>query len=129
VKYLVDSLQTYETGHGDALRPVQTEADRSFCGDHVLTNMVTAAEVREFATSTDCKLSLLMDTFERITVATHDNGVTRMPSPNYSSIHPDTVTVKASIDNFPKTSSASPSPANDAPAKPLPTPNLRVTNL
>ncbi|KAJ7898823.1 hypothetical protein B0H14DRAFT_3554223 [Mycena olivaceomarginata] len=36
MKYLVDSLQSYETGHGDALCPVPHEADKSFMGEHLL---------------------------------------------------------------------------------------------
>ena len=47
IKYLVDSLQAYETGHGDALHPVQKGADQSFMGDHIATAHVTAGEVRE----------------------------------------------------------------------------------
>ncbi|KAJ7933625.1 hypothetical protein B0H13DRAFT_1480033, partial [Mycena leptocephala] len=30
MKYLLDSLQSYENGHGDALCPVPQEADKSF---------------------------------------------------------------------------------------------------
>ncbi|KAK0489204.1 hypothetical protein IW261DRAFT_1557697 [Armillaria novae-zelandiae] len=49
MKYLVDSLQSYESGHSDALHPLPKEAERSFMGDHVLEKPVTTAEFRVFA--------------------------------------------------------------------------------
>lgn len=51
IKYLINSLQRYENGHGNALQPVPTEIDKSFNGDHMLTNIVTGAEIREMAAS------------------------------------------------------------------------------
>ncbi|KAF8233405.1 hypothetical protein L208DRAFT_1048733, partial [Tricholoma matsutake] len=33
MRYLIDSLQRYETDQSDALCPMQTEADQSFMGD------------------------------------------------------------------------------------------------
>jgi hypothetical protein len=46
MKYLVDSLQSYETGHGDALCPVPHEADKSFMGEHLLVKPVATEEFR-----------------------------------------------------------------------------------
>ncbi|KAJ7753850.1 hypothetical protein B0H16DRAFT_1544129 [Mycena metata] len=46
MKYLLDSLQSYETGHGDALCPVPLEADKSFMGDHLLVRPVATEEFR-----------------------------------------------------------------------------------
>jgi hypothetical protein len=51
MKYLIDSLQSYETGHGDALSPVPSEADQSFMGDHILVKPVTTEEFRMFTTT------------------------------------------------------------------------------
>lgn len=51
MKYLIDSLQSYETGHGDALSPIQSEASQSFMGDHVLVKPVTTEEFRTFTTT------------------------------------------------------------------------------
>lgn len=51
MKYLIDSLQSYETGHGDALSPVHKEADKSFMGDHTLLQPVTKEEFRVFSSS------------------------------------------------------------------------------
>ncbi|KAK0478832.1 hypothetical protein IW261DRAFT_1337060, partial [Armillaria novae-zelandiae] len=49
MKYLVDSLQSYESGHSDVLHPLPKEAERSFMGDHVLEKPVTTAEFCVFA--------------------------------------------------------------------------------
>ncbi|KAJ7873996.1 hypothetical protein B0H14DRAFT_3556286 [Mycena olivaceomarginata] len=46
IKHLVDSLQSYETGHDDALCPVPHEADKSFLGEHLLVKPVAAEEFR-----------------------------------------------------------------------------------
>jgi hypothetical protein len=51
IKYLVDSLQSYETDYGDALCPMPTEADKSFMGDHILVQPVTTNEFRMFSTA------------------------------------------------------------------------------
>lgn len=49
MKYLVDSLQSYKSGHGDALYPIPKEADKTFMGDHVLEKPITTTEFRVFA--------------------------------------------------------------------------------
>lgn len=51
MKYLIDSLQSYESGHGDALSPVQNEPEKSFMGDHTLLQPVTKEEFRVFSSS------------------------------------------------------------------------------
>ena len=51
IKYLVDSLQSYETNYSDALCPIPTEADKSFMGDHILVQPVTTNEFRMFSTT------------------------------------------------------------------------------
>ncbi|KAJ7792481.1 hypothetical protein B0H14DRAFT_3563421 [Mycena olivaceomarginata] len=43
--YLLDSLQSYESGHGDALYPFCTEPDKSFMGEHNLLQAATKAEL------------------------------------------------------------------------------------
>jgi hypothetical protein len=35
IRYLLDELYHYEEGHGDTLRPVRAERDRSFLGEHL----------------------------------------------------------------------------------------------
>lgn len=51
MRYLIDSLQRYETDQSDALCPMQTEADQSFMGDHVLICPVTTDELRLFSSA------------------------------------------------------------------------------
>jgi len=36
MKYLIDSLQSYESGRGNALYPVCTEPEKRFMSDHIL---------------------------------------------------------------------------------------------
>lgn len=58
----MDSLQSYETAHGDALRPIPTEIDRSFNGDHVLMRAVTVAEFRQFTSFIQTMFKEVKDT-------------------------------------------------------------------
>ncbi|KAJ7795219.1 hypothetical protein B0H14DRAFT_2532529 [Mycena olivaceomarginata] len=46
MRYLMDSLQSYESGHGDALNPHRLEADKSFMGDHDALKAPTVTEFR-----------------------------------------------------------------------------------
>ncbi|KAJ6500206.1 hypothetical protein C8R47DRAFT_1317483 [Mycena vitilis] len=46
MRYLLDSLQSYESGHGDALNPFRLEADKSFMGDYDALKAPTVAEFR-----------------------------------------------------------------------------------
>ncbi|KAF9064776.1 hypothetical protein BDP27DRAFT_1425442 [Rhodocollybia butyracea] len=48
MKYLMDSLQSYETGHGNALCPSRLEPAKSFMSDHSLEQPVTANDFRHF---------------------------------------------------------------------------------
>jgi hypothetical protein len=60
MKYLIDSLQSYESGHGNALYPICTEPEKSFMGDHITKQAVTAEEFREMKCSVDRKLDDLV---------------------------------------------------------------------
>ena len=51
MKYLVDSLQSYETSHSDALCPVQWEAEKSFMGKHKLFEPLTVNEFHMISSS------------------------------------------------------------------------------
>ncbi|KAJ7500182.1 hypothetical protein B0H11DRAFT_2155556 [Mycena galericulata] len=46
MRYLMDSLQSYETGQGDALCPIPKEAEKSFMGEHLLVKPVVTEEFR-----------------------------------------------------------------------------------
>jgi hypothetical protein len=133
VKYLVDSLQSYENGHGDALCPIQREADRSFCGDHVLTSPVTAQEVREYAASTERKISTMIDTITTIVKTGLDDGRhSRVPirEPR-TSLRCDTqhFDVAQPLDNNCHVPSTSQITDICTPPRPLPLPSVRIPNL
>lgn len=59
MKYLLDSLQSYENGHGDALHPVPSGFNESFTGEHIEALPVTAREVRELKRSFDEKIDYM----------------------------------------------------------------------
>ncbi|KAF8060132.1 hypothetical protein FPV67DRAFT_1423798 [Lyophyllum atratum] len=65
MKYLLDSLQSFENGHGDALRPVPTGFSDSFLGERTEAAPVTAAEVRELKRSVDEKIDSLDQNIEK----------------------------------------------------------------
>lgn len=48
IKYLTDSLQSYETGYSDALCPVRKEAEKSFMGEHALLRPATYNDLQQF---------------------------------------------------------------------------------
>jgi hypothetical protein len=60
MKYLIDSLQSYESGHGNALYPIRAEPEKSFMGDHIAMQTVTAEEFQEMKRSVDQKLDNLV---------------------------------------------------------------------
>jgi hypothetical protein len=59
MKYLVDALQSFESGHGNALYPIRTEPEKSFMGEHTGMQTVTAEEFREMTRAVDRKLENL----------------------------------------------------------------------
>ncbi|KAF9067683.1 hypothetical protein BDP27DRAFT_1364735 [Rhodocollybia butyracea] len=48
MKYLMDSLQSYETGHGNALCPLRLEPAKSFMSNHSLDQPITVNDFRHF---------------------------------------------------------------------------------
>lgn len=60
IKYLVDSLQSYESGHGDALCPIAKEAEKSFMGDHLRVGPVSTEEYRRRQEIIDEKMAALL---------------------------------------------------------------------
>ncbi|KAK7054271.1 hypothetical protein R3P38DRAFT_2501152 [Favolaschia claudopus] len=74
MRYLLDSLQSYETGHGDALYPFRTEPDKSFMGEHKALQPPSTAEFRLFGaqilTKLDSIRASVSSDMARITVAT-----------------------------------------------------------
>ncbi|KAF8904708.1 hypothetical protein CPB84DRAFT_1677144 [Gymnopilus junonius] len=55
IKYLVDSLQSFETGFGHLLHPIPIQPDMSFMGDHTAVAAVTAEEFRQFGNAINRK--------------------------------------------------------------------------
>ncbi|KAF5371482.1 hypothetical protein D9615_009624 [Tricholomella constricta] len=65
MKYLLDSLQSYENGHGDALHLVPKGFSESFMGEDVEASPVTAGEVRELKRSVDEKFDTMDENLGR----------------------------------------------------------------
>jgi hypothetical protein len=51
MKYLFNSLQSYESGHSDALCPIQDEPDKSFMGDHKVLQLATNEDLHVFSST------------------------------------------------------------------------------
>ena len=51
IKYLVDSLQSFENGHGSALHPIPIDPTNFFMGDDSATKPATSEEVHQLAAS------------------------------------------------------------------------------
>jgi len=51
IKYLVDSLQSFENGHGGALHPIPIDTTNFFMGDDSAMKPATSEEVRQLAAS------------------------------------------------------------------------------
>lgn len=51
MKYLFNSLQSYESGHSDALCPIQDEPDKSFMGDHKVLQPATNEDLHVFSST------------------------------------------------------------------------------
>ena len=60
IKYLVDSLQSYESGHGDALHPIPLNSEKTFMGDDLALKPVTNHEFYWFKNSLDEKLDAIV---------------------------------------------------------------------
>ena len=64
IKYLVDSLQSFENGHGDALHPIPIDPINFFMGDHAVMAPATTEEVRQLNASISRKIQALATTVE-----------------------------------------------------------------
>jgi len=59
MRYLLDSLQSYESEHGGALYPFRMEPDKSFMSEHTALQPPTTAEFRLFGEQILTKLDSL----------------------------------------------------------------------
>ncbi|CAA7265651.1 unnamed protein product [Cyclocybe aegerita] len=131
IKYLVDSLQSYENGHGDALHPIPIEKDVTLLGDHVGLAPATNSdisqlrssflseiqtEIQTLSTTINSQLSAIAETASATHLPTHEVTVQRSMSRELRS---------AEIAPYPPTkfrssvqllASQSPGPEVDAPA-------------
>ncbi|KDR74440.1 hypothetical protein GALMADRAFT_269329 [Galerina marginata CBS 339.88] len=64
IKYLVDSLQSFENGHGDALHPIPLDPTNFFMGDQDAMKPATREEIRQFGASVNRNFQALTTTFE-----------------------------------------------------------------
>jgi hypothetical protein len=62
IKYLVDSLQSFENGHGDALHPIPIDPTNFFMGDDSAMKPATSEEVRQLAASVHRTVNTLSTT-------------------------------------------------------------------
>jgi hypothetical protein len=56
----VDSLQSYESGHGDALHPIPLDPEKTFMGDDLALKPLTNHEFYRFKNSLDEKLDAIV---------------------------------------------------------------------
>ncbi|RDB18351.1 hypothetical protein Hypma_000596 [Hypsizygus marmoreus] len=153
MKYLMDSLQSYENGHGDALQPVPKGAEASFMGEHLEMQAATGGEVREMKRSVDRrideidqKLDEKMD--ELVVKITAKFEETHLPSMSLSSsasgVRRAKPTVRAarvvsapyvnrspsvSSDEYSSGSSDDGSSLSESKPKPLPIPGVKIPHL
>ncbi|KAG6811000.1 hypothetical protein H0H87_010655 [Tephrocybe sp. NHM501043] len=59
MKYLMDSLQSFKNGHGDALHPVMNGFNDSFMGEHTELAPATASELRELKQCVNVQMALI----------------------------------------------------------------------
>ena len=64
IKYLVDSLQSFESGHGDALHPIPIDPTNFFMGNHTATAPATTEEVHQLSASISWNIQALATTVE-----------------------------------------------------------------
>jgi hypothetical protein len=64
IKYLVDSLQSFESGHGDALHPIPIDPTNFFMGDHTAMAPATTEEFRQLSASISRNIQALATTVE-----------------------------------------------------------------
>ncbi|KAF8798601.1 hypothetical protein BYT27DRAFT_7122783 [Phlegmacium glaucopus] len=99
MKYLVDSLQSYENDYGNSLCPVQNEPDQSFMGEHALLKPVTVHEFRMFGSS----IMSALKTTSTNTTCSQINTVTPagLSNPNVASAPMSMSTTGLSIKSIP----------------------------
>lgn len=116
----MDSLQSYESGHGDALCPIAKEAEKSFMGDHLRVGPVSTEEYRRRQDIIDEKMAALLqaitlssstDSCQHIIQPLQFQSTTRQDGPQINGSIASLVEVHSN-----RASAASPHTANSFPA-------------
>ncbi|KAJ7028164.1 hypothetical protein C8F04DRAFT_1044291 [Mycena alexandri] len=81
MRYLMDSLQSYESGHGDALNPHRLQMDKSFMGDH---NALQAPTIVEFRLLSEQILTKLNNVSLSASSNIHPTSSTTANSPTHA---------------------------------------------
>ena len=55
----MDSLQSYENRHGNALHPIPLGLDQSFMGEHIAGDLASMEEIQQMKYSVNCKIDNL----------------------------------------------------------------------
>jgi hypothetical protein len=63
IQYLVNSLQSYKSGHGYALHPVALETQQMFMGEHVAFKPATCGDVQQVHAFINHRLKTFMSDF------------------------------------------------------------------
>ena len=64
IKYLVDSLQSFESRHGDVLHPIPTDSVNFFMGNHTVMAPATNKEIHQLSASISRDIHALATTVE-----------------------------------------------------------------
>jgi hypothetical protein len=122
IKYLVDSLQSYESGHGNALHPVALETEQVFMGEHVVSKPATCGDVHQVQASIDRRLTTFISDFTSLNLARetyHSAPISFQPPPSstYPQLEWQVLTTPTVLE------ASSPSP------QPLPTHGVFISDL
>lgn len=87
IQYLLDELHAYETDHGDALCPIQREANVSLLGEHTLVKPVMTEDIHLLQASISTDLHQAVRQITNIVVATSKStgtcpGTVPLPPPS-----------------------------------------------
>jgi len=90
MKYLLDSLQSFETGHGNVLHPIPLSTDQSFMGEHLAMQPASGEQVQQISECVDRKLDEIMKTITT-TLSSHAQHVPNIPDSSISFTGPERV--------------------------------------
>lgn len=113
IRYLLDELGAYESGHGDALRPVPSDPSRFFMGEHLEVAPATAAHISAFSDSLQREFGEMKTMVSKILISPHPF--------QWPSITPATISSSLPFPFQPA--------AHGISTAPIPTPTVSPTNI